>query len=170
MDQKMEAALNKQINAEYYSSYLYLSMASYCESLNLPGFANWMRIQAQEEMVHALKFFDYVVHRGGRVVLTAIAAPETEWKSPLASFQAVYKHEQHVTSLINGLVDLARELRDHAADNLLQWFVAEQVEEENSADKVVQDLKRAGDNPQLLLMLDRELATRVFTPPAAAAN
>jgi len=169
MDKKMEAALNKQINAEYYSSYLYLSMASYCESLNLPGFANWMRVQAQEEMVHALKFFDYVVHRGGRVLLTAVDAPETEWKSPLACFQAVYKHEQLVTSLINGLVDLARELRDHAADNLLQWFVAEQVEEENSADKVVQDLKRAGDNAQLLLMIDRELATRVFVPPATGA-
>jgi ferritin len=113
-----------------------------------------------------MKFFDFVVHRGGRVVLSAIDGPETEWKSPLAVFQAVYKHEQHVTSLIHNLVDLARELRDHAADNLLQWFVAEQVEEESSADKVVQDLKRAGDNAQLLLMIDRELATRVFTPPA----
>ncbi|MBN2360041.1 MAG: ferritin [Deltaproteobacteria bacterium] len=166
----MEAALNQQINAEYYSSYLYLSMAAYFESLSLPGCANWMRVQAQEELMHALKFFDFVAERGGRIALTAIEAPETEWKSPLDCFQAVYKHEQHVTSLIHGLVDLARELRDHPADNLLQWFVAEQVEEEASADKVVQDLRRAGDSAQLLMMIDRELAQRVFTPPATGSG
>lgn len=167
MNEKMQDALNDQINAEYFSSYLYLSMAAYFEAESLPGFANWMRIQTQEELAHANKFFDFVAERGGRVKLTAIKAPEIEWKSPLDAFEAAYKHEQYITGRINDLVAIAREVKDFAADNFLQWFVAEQVEEESTADAIVQDLKRAGDNPQVLMMLDRELGARVFIAPAA---
>jgi ferritin len=165
---KMEAALNSQINAEYYSSYLYLSMASYFDSINLQGFANWMRIQNQEEMFHTLKFFDFVAERGGRVKLTAVEAPETEWESPLAAFEATLAHEQHVTSLVNQLVDLAMEESDHATNNFLQWFVGEQVEEEATADGILQQLRLMKDAPGGLFMMDRELGQRVFTPPAGA--
>lgn len=165
---KMEAALNNQINAEYYSSYLYLSMAAYFDSINLPGFANWMRIQNQEEMLHAMKFFDFVSERNGRVNLTAIDGPETEWESPVAAFEATLAHEQHVTALINKLVDLALAESDHATNNFLQWFVAEQVEEEATADGILQQLRLMKDAPGGLFMMDRELGQRVFTPPAGA--
>jgi len=163
---KVQSAMNDQLNAETYSAYLYWSMAAYFESVNLPGFANWMRIQAQEEMVHAAKFFDYVCQRHGRVLLKAIEGPPTEWKSPLAAFEAAFGHEQKVTALINKLVDLAIAEKDHAANSFLQWFVNEQVEEEASADEIVQKLKRIKGDEALLLMLDKEMAQRVFTPPA----
>ena len=165
---KMEAALNSQINAEYYSSYLYLSMASYFDSINLQGCANWMRIQNQEEMFHTLKFFDFVSERGSRVKLTAVEAPETEWASPLAAFEATLAHEQHVTALVNKLVDLAVEESDHATNNFLQWFVGEQVEEEATADGILQQLLLMKDAPGGLFMMDRELAGRGFRPPAGA--
>lgn len=157
---KMEAALNEQVNAELYSSYLYLSMAAYFESTNWPGMATWMRLQAEEEKMHGLKFFDYIVDRGGRVKLTTIAAPETEWASPLATFQAAYAHEQKVTSLINDLVKLSREEGDTASDIFLQWFVTEQVEEEKNADDIVQKLTLIKEAPQALFMLDKELGAR----------
>lgn len=166
LKEKMEQALNEQINAELYSSYLYLSMAAYFESKNLKGFANWMMVQAQEEDFHAMKFFNFVNERGGRVQLKSIAGPDTEWESPLAVFEAVYKHECHVTDLINKLVDLSLELSDHATNTFLHWFVDEQVEEEASADDIVQQLRLVGDNGQGLFMVDRELAQRTFTPPA----
>jgi ferritin len=166
---KMEGALNSQINAEYYSSYLYLSMAAYFDSINLLGMANWMRVQAQEEMVHAMKFFDFVAERSGRVTLTSIEAPPTEWASPLAAFEAALAHERHISSLINKLVDLALAESDHAANNFLQWFVAEQVEEEATADGIVQQLRLVKDAPGGLFLLDRELGQRTFVPPAAAA-
>jgi ferritin len=165
---KMEAALNSQINAEYYSSYLYLSMAAYFDSVNLHGFANWMRIQNQEEMFHTMRFFDFVAERGARVKLTAIDGPETEWECPLAVFEATLAHEQHVTSLINKLVDLALAESDHATNNFLQWFVGEQVEEEATADGILQQLRLMKDAPGGLFMMDRELAQRVFTPPVIA--
>jgi ferritin len=170
IDEKMQEALNKQLNAELYSSYLYLSMSAYFQSVNLAGFANWMRVQAQEELAHALKFYDYVNERGGRVVLQPVDEPPSEWDSPLAVFEHVYEHEQKVTGLINKLVDLAVEARDHATNNFLQWFVSEQVEEEASADEVVQKLKLVGDAPGGLFMVDRELAQRVFVAPAATAE
>ena len=150
---KMEKALNAQLNAEYYSSYMYLSMAAYFESIDLPGFANWMRVQTQEEEFHALKFFDYLVERAGRVALQAIDAPPTEWSSPLNAFEETLKHEQKVTALINDLLFLARDERDNAAEIFLQWYVTEQVEEEDSVNKI--------------LMLDKELSQRSFTPPAS---
>ena len=163
----MEEALNEQVNAELYSAYLYLSMESYFKSLNLNGFANWMRAQTQEEVAHAMKIYDFVNERGGRAILKAIEGPETEWDSPLAVFEAVYVHEQKVTGLINDLVDLAIKEKDHATNTFLQWFVNEQVEEESSADEVVQQLKMMENAPGGMFMLDRELGQRIFTPPAA---
>ncbi|MHB9026075.1 MAG: ferritin [Armatimonadota bacterium] len=163
---KMEAAINKQINAEYYSSYLYLSMSAYYESIDLAGFANWMRVQAQEEMVHVMKFYTFLNERGGRVVLKAIDGPPTNWSSPGEPFEDAYKHEQKVTAMINDLVTLALEERDYAANSFLNWFVDEQVEEEKSADSVIKQLKLAGE--QGLFHIDRELATRVFVPPPTA--
>jgi len=164
--EKIQGAINKQLNAELYSSYLYLSMAAYFESINLKGFANWMRIQAQEELMHAMKFYDYINERGGRVTLTPIDGPPTQWDSPLAVFEHVYQHEQKVTSLINNLVNIAIAESDHASNNFLQWFVAEQVEEESSADEIVQKLKLVADDRSGLFMLDQELGQRIFTPPA----
>ncbi|MCD6108400.1 MAG: ferritin [Thermoplasmata archaeon] len=166
LSKKMLDELNRQVNAELYSSYLYLSMAAYFESINLKGFANWMKIQAQEEVTHAMKFFDYINERGGRVTPDTIKKPPAEWKSPLDVFEATYKHEVNVTKMINSLVDLAIREKDHATYNMLQWFVAEQVEEEASADAIRQQLKFIGKDGRGLLMLDRELSRRVFTPPA----
>ncbi|MEA2083721.1 MAG: ferritin [Thermodesulfobacteriota bacterium] len=170
LNKKIQEAINSQINAEIYSSYLYLSMSAYFESISLSGFANWMRAQAQEEMVHAMKFYDYVNERGGRVILGPIEAPPSEWESPVAVFDATYQHEQKVTGLINDLVDLAIEEKDHATNNFLQWFVSEQVEEEASASAVLNKAKLTGDAPGGLFMLDQELGARVFTMPAAAGQ
>ena len=168
LDRKMEKALNDQIVAEMYSAYLYLSMGAYFESAGLGGFANWMRIQFQEEQFHALKMFNYVSERGGNVRLGAIDSPPNEWDSALAVFENTLEHERMVTGRINKLVDLALELSDHATDNFLRWFVTEQVEEEDSADSIRHQLELIGDNGQGILMLDRELGARVFTPPAGS--
>lgn len=167
ISKKMEEALNGQVNAELYSAYLYLSMESYFKSLNLNGFATWMRVQTQEEVAHAMKIYEFLNERGGRAILKAIDGPQTEWDSPLAVFEAVYVHEQKVTGLINDLVDLAIKEKDHATNTFLQWFVNEQVEEESSADEVVQQLKMMENAPGGMFMLDRELGQRIFTPPAA---
>lgn len=167
LDEKMQKSLNYQLNRELYSGYLYLAMAAYFEDQDLPGFGNWMRIQAQEELSHAMRFYDYLVQRGSRVLLDEIETPQKEWDSPLAAFEHVYEHEQMVTGLINDLVDLAIELSDHATNNFLQWFVAEQVEEEESASGVLQKVKMAGESGGGLYMLDQELAQRIFHPPAA---
>ncbi len=166
LSERMMKSLNKQLNAELYSAYLYLSMAAYFESKNLKGFANWMRVQAQEELTHAMKFFDYINERGGRVYLEAIEKPPTEWKSPLDVFEATYEHEVKVTSMINDLVNMAMEEKDHATYNMLQWFVAEQVEEEASADEIRQQLRMIKEDGRGIMMLDRELKQRTFTPPA----
>ena len=167
ISKKIEKALNEQVNAELYSAYLYLSMEAYFKSLNLNGFATWMRVQTQEEMMHAMKIYEFINGRGGRITLKAIEGPQTKWDSPLALFKDVYVHEQKVTSLINNLVNLAIEEKDHATNAFLQWFVNEQVEEEASADQVVQQLKMMEKAPGGMFMLDRELGLRVFTPPAA---
>ncbi len=166
LNNKIQDALNKQINRELYSSYLYLSMAAHFETQNLKGCAHWTRIQVQEELFHVQKLFDYVNEKGGRVTLGAIDAPPTEWDSPLAVFEGIYAHEQKVSGYINDLVDLALEERDHATGIVLQWFVSEQVEEEASADEIVQKFKLVADAPGGLFLLDQELAQRVFTPPA----
>lgn len=160
LSKKMQDALNAQINAELYSSYVYLSMAAYFESENLMGFANWMHMQSREENMHAMKFYTFVNDRRGRVLLDPIEGPQTEWDSPLAVFEDSLKHEQKVTGLINKLVDLAIKESDHATNSFLKWFLDEQVEEEANVDKVIQDLKRVGDSAQGLFLLDRELAGR----------
>jgi ferritin len=157
---RMEKTLNGQVNAELYSSYLYLSMNAYFKSVNLDGFANWMYAQAQEELMHAMKLYDFINQRGGRSLLAAIEAPPDQWDSPLAVFEDTLKHEQKVTGLINGLVDIAMEERDHATQIFLQWFVTEQIEEEESVGNVLEQLKLLGDAKQGLFMMDRELAAR----------
>jgi len=167
ISKKVQDALNRQCNREMYSAYLYLSMSAYFQSLNLKGFANWMRVQTQEEMVHAMKFYDYIVQRGGRVVLADIEAPPSEWKSPREAFENTYEHEQKVTGLIHDLVDLAIAEKDPASVSFLQWFVTEQVEEEESSSELAEKLKLIGGDSNGLLMLDKELGQRVFTPPAA---
>ena len=166
ISKKMQDALNDQVNAELYSAYLYLAMVAYFESVNLPGFAAWMRAQTQEEVMHAMKIYDFVNERGGRVTLKAIDQPPAQWKSALDAFGAAYKHEQLVTGRINDLVNLAAEEKDHATNSFLQWFVNEQVEEEMSVDNVVKQLKMAENAPGTMFMIDRELGQRVFTPPA----
>jgi ferritin len=160
LDKKLEAALNKQVNEELFSSYLYLSMAAYFESVDLTGFAHWMRIQTAEEHEHGLMFFDYINERNGRVLLSKIEAPKTEWKSPLDAFQEAYEHEKHISELIDKLVNHSRELKDNATDEYLQWFVEEQVEEEASTYRIVQQLKLIGNDRAGLFLLDRELAKR----------
>ena len=156
----VQDAMNQQVNAELYSAYLYLSMAADFEAENLHGMAHWMQVQAKEEAGHAMKFFKYVFERGGRVTLTAIAAPPAEWDSPQLVFEAVYKHECHVTSLINKLVEVAGAEKDYASGVFLQWFVNEQVEEEANASEILHQLKMIGDSKQGLYMLDRHLAQR----------
>jgi ferritin len=170
ISKKMEKALNDQVNAELYSAYLYLSMEAYFHSLNMSGFANWMRVQTQEEVAHAMKIYGFINERSGRVTLKAIEGPQTKWDSPSAVFKAIYEHEQKVTGLINNLVDLAIKEKDHATNAFLQWFVNEQVEEEASADAIIQQLKMMKDAPGGIFMLDRELGQRVFTPPAAGGQ
>jgi ferritin len=167
ISEKVQTAINDQINAEIHSAYLYLSMVSYFKSLNLDGFAQWMTVQTQEEISHAMKFFNFVVERGGRALLQPIAGPDVEWESPLAAFEAAYKHEQFITGRIDDLVQLARQEKDTASEIMLQWFVTEQVEEEANADGVIQKLKMMAGAPGGMFMLDRELGARVFTPPAA---
>ena len=166
ISKKMEDAFNDQIAAEFYSAHMYLAMAAFLESIDLPGFANWMRVQFQEEEFHAHKMFDYVIERDGRAILKGFDAPPAEWKSPLDVFETAYKHEQKVTGLINNLVDVSLAEKDHASKIFLQWFVNEQVEEEASAKAIIQQLKLLGDSKAGLFQVDRELGQRVFTPPA----
>ncbi len=156
----MEAALNEQMKAEMYSAYLYLSMAAHFDAENLGGFATWMKMQAQEEMMHGMKFYGYINEAGGRAVMAAIDAPPAEWDSPLDAFKNVLEHEQKVTGLINDLVDKAAEEKDHATGAFLQWFVTEQVEEEATAEEIVSKLQMVGDAPQGLFMMDSLLGKR----------
>ena len=165
ISEKMVKAFNEQLNAELYSAYLYLSMATYFESIDLKGFASWMRVQNEEETFHAMKFYDYIIERGGKVVLAAIDAPPVKWASPLAVFEATLGHEQKVTGLIDDLVFLAREQKDNASEIYLQWFVHEQVEEESNVGTVLGQLKLVKDNPQGLFMMDNQMSQRVFTLP-----
>ena len=165
MNAKMEEAINGQINAEIYSGYLYLSMSAWAHTQGLAGFANWFYVQAQEEASHAMKMFDYVVERGGHPLMTAVEAPQTGWTDVMHAFEAVLGHEQKVTGLINDLMDLSIELRDHASRSFLQWFVDEQVEEEAGVEDIIAKLKLAGAGQGLFLM-DKDLAARTFVPPA----
>jgi ferritin len=156
----MQDAMNDQINKELYSSYLYLSMAAYLEDKNLSGFAHWMRVQETEEREHAMKFYDFIVERGGRVTLKAIDAPKTEWKSTLELAEEVAAHEGMVTASIYALYELALKEKDYPAQIMLQWFINEQVEEEKNAAEIVANLKLIEDRGTAVLMLDHRLAKR----------
>jgi ferritin len=160
LGQKLHDAFNQQINAELSSSYLYLSMAAYFEAENLKGMAHWMRLQANEENAHGMRIFDFINDRGGRVTLTQIEAPKTEWKSPLEVFEDAYKHELKITGLIGNLMNLAGAEKDGAAHDFLEWFCREQVEEESNAQLIVAQLKRIGDSGVGLYLLDQELGKR----------
>lgn len=157
LNEKVQDALNAQINMELSAYYTYLSMAAHFQAETLTGFAAWVYHHAQEEMVHAMKIYDYVNDRRGRVKLTALAAPPSEWKTVLAVFEDALKHEEKVTASINRLVELALEEGDHATHSFLKWFVDEQVEEEAVVDAAIQDLKRIGDFGPGIFILDREL-------------
>ena len=156
----IEEALNEQINAELYSEYVYLSMAAYYEDEGLPGFASWMRHQADEEHAHAMRIYDYVHERDGRVTLEGIDSPPTEWASPTDAFETAYEQEVGISRRIDDLVALAREEQDNATENMLQWFVAEQVEEEATAQEVLDKLRLVGDDGTGLMMIDQELGQR----------
>ncbi len=160
LSKTMQDALNEQIKEELASAYIYLSMAAYCESINLPGFAHWMQGQSNEEMAHAMKFYGYIHGRGGRVVLQAIDQPPVEFEGPIGVFEKTLAHEQYITGRIHKLYGMAVEEKDYASLGILQWFVDEQVEEESSATEILELLKMVGEKGQGLIMLDRHLAQR----------
>jgi ferritin len=165
LNEKVQAVLNKQINAELWSAYLYLSMSSYFESEGFAGFASWMRIQYQEETAHAMKMFNYVHERGGRVILEPISEVETQWDSSLHAFEETYKHECLVSDLINNCIEVAMAEKDHASVNFLKWFIDEQVEEEANVSAILDELRIVGAEGHALLMINRELGARVFVDP-----
>ncbi len=160
LNEKIQKALNEQLNAEMFSSYLYLSMSGHFEAASLPGMAMWMRFQAQEELGHALRFFDFINERNGRVTLAPVDGPKTKWNSAVEAFEEAYLHEQKISGLINDLVDLAGSEKDHATEAFLQWFVSEQVEEESTVSTIVDQLKLMGDNGVAQYMLDQQLGGR----------
>jgi ferritin len=166
LSKKMEKALNDQVNAEMFAGYLYQSISAYYNSIDLPGFANWYYVQAREEFTHALRIYNYMFERGGTVKLLALKAPKTTWKDPSGPLKDVLAHEEMVTGLINKLVDMAQKEKDHATINFLQWFVEEQVEEEENAHNNINRMKLAGKAGQGLFMLDKEMGARVLSPRA----
>ena len=158
--EKVQEAMNEQIKNELYSAYIYLSMAAHFEAVNLPGFAHWMRMQSGEEVEHAMKFFDFINERGGRVELRTIEQPPVEWDSPLSIFETALGHEQKVTGMINNIYEIAVADKDYASQIMLQWFIEEQVEEEKSAGEIVETLKMFGERDTVVLLLDRQLGER----------
>ena len=158
ISQNLQSAINTQIRNEYYSSYLYLSMAAYCESINFTGFASWLRKQSEEELAHAMRLYDFLIDRDGRVVLESIDQPPSEFGSLQEIFQQVLDHEKEVTTMINKLYELALSEGDHATSVELHWFIQEQVEEEKSANDMVENLKLAGNNGAALLILDQNVS------------
>ena len=165
LNKEITEALNEQINKEIFSAYLYMSMSAYTNDLALKGFANWFMVQYHEEMFHAMKMYEYVQSQGESVVLKAIDAPQTTFESPLDVFEKTLEHEQVVTRSINDLMNLAIDQRDHATKIFLEWYVTEQVEEEDTANDMIAQLKMIGDDPHALLMMDRELAARASSMP-----
>jgi ferritin len=160
INKAMQDAMNEQINKELFSSYLYLSMAAYFEDKNLPGFAKWMRVQEQEEREHGMKFYDFILERGGKVTLKTIEAPKSEWKSNLEVFDEVAAHEAKVTASINPLYELALKEKDYPAQIFLQWFISEQVEEEKNAAEIIATLKMIDAHETAVLQLDHRLGKR----------
>ncbi len=169
LKEKVLAKINDQFQFEIESAYLYYAMSAYFESINLKGFANWMTIQAQEELTHSHRLFTYIINRGARPSFGAAAAPKQDWKSPLDAMKDAYKHECKVSEMINECVGVAMKEGDHMTTTMLQWFVNEQVEEEAAADDVAQKLKLIGDNSGALFMLDSELSKRTLAPETGAA-
>ncbi|MDY6930754.1 MAG: ferritin [Halobacteriota archaeon] len=165
LSESMQEALNNQVNREIFSAYLYMSMSAHSTYIGLKGFANWFMVQYQEEMVHAMKLYDYINDQGGRVTLQVIEEPASEFESPLDMFEKTLKHEQYITESINEIVDLAIEEKDHATNIFMQWYVTEQIEEEGNDNEIISKLKLIGDDGNGLLMLDNELGLRVFIPP-----
>ena len=170
VSKELEKAINKQINAEFWSAYLYLSMSTWFDHEGLPGFANWFKVQFQEEQDHAQKLMAYLVSKGNKVNLMPLEKVDTSWDSVLKAFQDTLEHERVVTSLINNLVSIARKENDYATENMLQWFVNEQVEEEETAQAMIDSLKLIGDNGFGLYTMDKELAQRSYTPLNIAAT
>ena len=168
LKKSIESAVNHQINAEFHSAYLYLSMSSWLQSVGMAGCANWMKVQYQEELAHATHFFDYVLERGGRVTLAPIAEVTVDFKNVMHVFEETLQHEINVTGLINNLMDIAIKENDHATKSFLQWFVDEQVEEEANVEQILNNLKLINGEGQGLLMLDREMQSRVFVNPFPA--
>ena len=169
LSERLQKALNDQVNYEFYSAYTYLAMAAYAESEDLEGFANFFKVQYEEELFHAMKFYNYINQMDGRVVIEAMKKPQVEYESVLHLFEAGYEHEKTVTSKIYNLANIATEEKEHATLSLLQWFIDEQVEEEQNFNTIIKKLKRIESNPAALYMLDEELSARVFTPPAVNA-
>lgn len=165
LNEKVEKAINAQINEELFSSYLYLSMSAYCAEIGLAGFANWMKIQVQEELNHAQFLFNHLIERGGRVILERIEQPQFEWNNIIDVFEDTLKHEKHISAKINELVSLALEEKDHATVSFLGWFVDEQVEEESTADDLLSKLKLTKAEGSALFFLDQEAAKRVYVAP-----
>lgn len=170
INEKVAKVLIEQVNKELYSAYLYLSMSAYFSDIGLLGFANWMRVQAQEEQAHATLIYDFLINRSEKVILSAIAAPPNEWQNPLQVLEEVLKHEVYVTGLINNIVSVAEEVKDRATMSYMNWFVDEQVEEEANAQDIISKLKLIGDDKSALYLLDKDLSTRVFVPPVIKAN
>ena len=168
LTKKLEDAINAQINKELYSAYFYLGMSAYCNTLDLDGFTNFFHVQYQEETIHGMKMYNYLLERGGNIKLSQIDTPPQDFKSPLDVFQQTLEHEKIVTKSINDLMDLALKENDHATISFLKWYVDEQVEEESTINKLVNKMKLIGDNIGGLLIIDSELKARVFTPPATA--
>lgn len=166
LKKKIEKMLVDQINFEIYSAYIYLAMAAYCDSKDYPGFANWLKVQWEEEIFHAMKMYNYVIERGGTVILDKIDAPPKTWKSLIAVFEHALEHEQIVTSRINKMMTAAIKEDDHATRSFLNWYVDEQVEEEANVDGIIKRLKMLKGSGHGLFMFDKELSTRTFTPPA----
>jgi len=165
ISENMTKALNEQVNREMYSAYLYMAMSAHCNQVGLKGFANWFMVQYHEEMLHAMKIYEYIQRQGAAVTLAAIEAPPASFASPMDMFTQTLAHEQFITRSINELMELAIAEKDHASQIFLEWYVTEQVEEEENDNDILAQLRLIGDNPQGLMMLDRELAGRLTTVP-----
>lgn len=170
INENVKNVLNEQVNKELYSAYLYLSMSAYFSDLGLLGFANWMRVQTQEETAHAMFIYDFLIDRGEKVILTAIETPPTSWNNPLHAIEEALKHEIYVTGLINNIVSVAEEVKDRATMSYMNWFVDEQVEEEANAKEIIDKLKLIGDDKSALYLLDKDLSARVFVQPVIKAT
>ncbi len=170
LKESITKALSEQVNAEYYSAYLYLAMSAYCDQMGLKGCANWLHIQAKEEMAHGTHMFEHILERGAMPSFAEVKAPVTNFDNLTSLFAQVLSHEQYVTERINHIASLAMQENDHATYDFIQWYVKEQIEEEATAEEILQKLKLFGENSGMLYNLDKEMSTRVFVDPFAAAN